>query len=195
MGERIAAPGVTVLDDGTLAGMTGALAIDDEGTPGQRNILIEDGKLCGLMQDRMNAKLMNQTVSGNARRQSYAHTTMPRMTNTFLAAGDKDPAEIIASVQRGLYATAFGGGTVDVTSGQFNFSAIEAFLIEDGRITAPVEGATLIGLGHEALNHIVMIGSDLALAPGVCGKRGQSVPVCVGQPTIRIDEMVVGGTA
>ncbi|MEI9995048.1 MAG: metalloprotease TldD [Rhizomicrobium sp.] len=194
MGTAVAAPGVTVVDDGTLPGRIGSLNSDDEGTPTRRNVLIEDGKLTGLMQDRLNARLMNDTVTGNARRQSYAHLPMPRMTNTFLAAGGHDPAEIVASVGRGIYAVGFGGGQVDITSGQFNFSATEAYLIEDGHVTAPIRGATLIGLGHEALHRISMIGNDLELENGMCGKSGQSVSVGVGQPTVRIDDMVVGGT-
>lgn len=194
MGSMIAAPGVTVIDDGSMAGRLGSLNIDDEGEATRRSVLIENGRLAGLMQDRLNAGLMNQRTTGNARRQSYAHLPMPRMTNTYLAAGQDDPADIIRSVKKGIYAVSFGGGTVDITSGQFNFSATEAYLIEDGRITAPVSGATLIGLGHEALQRVRMVGHDLKLDNGVCGKAGQSVPVCVGQPTVRIDEMVVGGT-
>ncbi|MEJ1969025.1 MAG: metalloprotease TldD [Rhizomicrobium sp.] len=194
MGTAVAAPGVTVIDDGTLPGRIGSLNSDDEGTPTRRNVLIEDGKLTGLMQDRLNARLMNDAVTGNARRQSYAHLPMPRMTNTFLAAGGHDPAEIVESVGRGIYAAGFGGGQVDITSGQFNFSATEAYLIEAGRVTAPIRGATLIGLGHEALHRISMIGNDLRLENGMCGKSGQSVSVGVGQPTVRIEDMVVGGT-
>ncbi|MPT48993.1 MAG: metalloprotease TldD [Sphingobium sp.] len=193
IGEKIAASGVNVVDDGSVPLARGSLSVDDEGHAGRRNMLIEDGKLVGLMQDQMNAGLMNAAVTGNGRRQSYAHMPMPRMTNTFLENGDYDPAEIIASVKQGIYAAEFGGGTVDITSGQFNFSATEAYLIEDGQVTAPLAGATLIGVGHEALQHISMIGNNLKLAAGVCGKNGQSVPVCVGQPTIRIDDMVVGG--
>jgi TldD protein len=194
MGTRIAAPGVTVIDDGTLPGRIGSLNSDDEGTPTGCTVLIEDGKLTGLMQDRLNARLMNDALTGNARRQSYAHLPMPRMTNTFLGAGEHDPADIVASVGRGIYAVGFGGGQVDITSGQFNFTATEAYLIEDGRVTAPIEGATLIGLGHEALHRISMIGNDLRLENGACGKNGQSVSVGVGQPTVRIEDMVVGGT-
>lgn len=195
MGETVAAPGVTVVDDGTLPGRMGSLNVDDEGVPGERTVLIDDGRLTGLMQDRLNARLMNQRSTGNARRQSYAHLPMPRMTNTFLKAGDADPAEIIASVKRGIYADEFGGGTVDITTGQFNFGTTRAWLIEDGRLTAPIRGATLIGVGHEALKQIRMIGNDLSLDEGeaVCGKQGQSLRVSVGQPTVRIDEMVVGG--
>jgi TldD protein len=195
MGSLIAAHGVTVIDDGAMAARLGSLNTDDEGEPTRETVLIENGRLSGLMQDRLNAGLMNQRTTGNARRQSYAHLPMPRMTNTYLAAGQDDPGDIIRSVKRGLYAVSFGGGTVDVTSGQFNFSATEAYLIEDGRITAPVSGATLIGLGHEALKRVVMVGNDLRLDNGQCGKAGQSVAVCVGQPTVRVDDMVVGGTA
>ncbi len=195
MGERIAAPGVTVIDDGSLPGKLGSLGIDDEGVPGERTVLIEDGILTGLMQDRLNAGLMNAKPTGNGRRQSYAHLPMPRMTNTFLAAGPHDPAEILASVRKGIYAPGFGGGQVDIVSGRFNFSTTEAWLIEDGKLTAPLEGATLIGVGHEALKQISMVGNDLALDDGVarCGKQGQSLDVGVGQPTIRIDAMLVGG--
>lgn len=195
MGERIAAPGVTVIDDGSLPGKLGSLGIDDEGVPGERTVLIEDGILTGLMQDRLNAGLMNAKPTGNGRRQSYAHLPMPRMTNTFLAAGQHDPAEILASVRNGIYAPGFGGGQVDIVSGRFNFSTTEAWLIEDGKLTTPLEGATLIGVGHEALKQISMIGNDLALDNGValCGKQGQSLDVGVGQPTIRIDAMLVGG--
>lgn len=195
MNEAIAAEGVTVIDDGTLAEHRGSLNVDDEGVPTRRNVLIENGRLTGLMQDRTSARMLGHAPTGNGRRQNYSHLPMPRMTNTYLAPGDKDPEEIIGSVKHGIYAVEFGGGTVDITSGQFNFSAVEAYLIEDGRITAPVQGAVLIGLGHEALKHVSMVGNDLELANGVCGKEGQSVPVCVGQPTVRIDEMVVGGTA
>lgn len=195
MGERIAAPGVTVVDDATVAGARGSLNVDDEGTIGQRTTLIEDGRLVGLMQDKISARIMNDTMTGNGRRQSYAHLPMTRMTNTFLERGPYEPEEIIASVKNGIYAVDFSGGTVDITSGQFNFSADKAFLIEDGKVTAPIEGATLIGVGNEALKHISMIGNDLALdgGVGICGKNGQMVPVCVGQPTVRIDHMVVGG--
>jgi TldD protein len=192
-GSRIAAPGITVIDDGSLANRLGSLNVDDEGVLTRPTVLIEDGILSGLMQDRLNSGLMKQTPTGNGRRQSYAHLPMPRMTNTYLAAGSHDPAEIVASVKNGIYAAEFGGGSVDITSGQFNFSATEAYLIEDGKITAPIEGATLIGLGHEALGHISMVGTDLQLDDGICGKEGQNVQVCVGQPTVRIDNMVVGG--
>lgn len=195
MGDAIAAPGVTVIDDGSVERHAGSLNIDDEGTPGERNVLIENGKLVGLMQDKTNARLMKWKTTGNARRQSYAHLPMPRMTNTFLQEGSYDPKEIIASVKNGIYATEFGGGTVDITSGQFNFAAVQAFRIENGKLTEPLEGATLIGVGHEALKHISMIGNDLALGEGICGKDNQSVDVGVGQPTVRIDNMVVGGGA
>lgn len=195
MGDRIAAPGVHVVDDATLPGARGSLNIDDEGVIGQRTTLIEDGRLVGLMQDKLSARIMNARVTGNGRRQSYAHLPMTRMTNTFLERGHYDPQEIIASVKNGIYAVEFSGGTVDITSGQFNFSADKAFLIEDGKITAPIEGATLIGVGNQALKHISMIGNDLSLdgGVGVCGKEGQMIPVCVGQPTVRIDQIVVGG--
>lgn len=195
MGERIAAIGVNVVDDATLPGARGSLNVDDEGVVGQRTTLIEDGRLVGLMQDKISARIMNDKMTGNGRRQSYSELPMTRMTNTFLERGPYDPQEIIASVKNGVYAVEFSGGTVDITSGQFNFSAEKAFLIEDGKVTAPIEGATLIGVGNEALKHISMIGNDLALdgGVGVCGKEGQTVPVCVGQPTIRIDQMVVGG--
>ena len=196
VGERIAAPGVTVIDDGTLKDRRGSLNIDDEGNPTQRNVLIEDGILKGYMQDSMNARLMKVPVTGNARRESYAHIPMPRMTNTYMLNGDKSPEEIIAGVKRGLYAANFGGGQVDTTSGKFVFSASEAYMIEDGKITYPVVGATLIGNGIEALKHVTMIGNDMKLdsGVGVCGKEGQSVPVGVGQPTLRIEGLTVGGT-
>lgn len=195
VGGTIAAPGVTVVDDGALPDRLGSLNIDDEGVPGERTVLIEDGRLIGVMQDRTNARLMNQRSTGNARRQSYAHLPMPRMTNTYLEPGDADPADIIASVRRGIYAGEMGGGTVDITTGQFNFTTSRAWLIEDGRLTAPIRNATLIGVGHEALRHIRMVGNDLSLDEGeaMCGKQGQSLRVSVGQPTVRIDEMVVGG--
>ena len=197
IGERVAAPGVTVLDDGTLQGRRGSLNIDDEGNPTQCTTLIEDGILRGYIQDSMNARLMNMPLTGNGRRESFARIPMPRMTNTYMLAGAHDPAEIIKSVKRGLYATNFGGGQVDITSGKFVFSTAEAFLIEDGRITRPVKGATLIGNGPDALTRVTMIGNDLQLdaGVGVCGKEGQSVPVGVGQPTLRIDGLTVGGTA
>jgi TldD protein len=197
IGERIVAPGVTVIDDGTLQDRRGSLNIDDEGNPTQRNVLIEDGILKGYMQDSMNARLMNVPVTGNARRESYAHIPMPRMTNTYMLNGDNAPEEIIASVKRGLYAANFGGGQVDTTSGKFVFSASEAYMIEDGKITYPVVGATLIGNGIESLKQVIMIGNDMKLdsGVGVCGKEGQSVPVGVGQPSLRIEGLTVGGTA
>ena len=198
LGERVAAPGVTVVDDGTLANRRGSLNIDDEGTPTSCTTLIEDGILKGYMQDSLNARLTGTAPTGNARRESYAHNPMPRMTNTYMLAGDKAPEEIIASVERGLYAVNFGGGQVDITSGKFVFSASEAWMIENGKLSYPVKGATLIGSGPEVLNHVSMIGNDLALdtGVGVCGKEGQSVPVGVGQPTLRIDGgLTVGGTA
>jgi len=197
MGERVAAAGVTVVDDGTIAGRRGSLTIDDEGTPGSATTLIEDGVLVGYMQDRMNARLMGAKATGNGRRQSYAHQPMPRMTNTCMLAGEHDPEEIIASVKRGLYAVSFGGGQVDITSGKFVFTCTEAYLIEYGRIGAPVRGATLIGNGPDVLTRVAMIGNDMKLDPGIgtCGKQGQSVPVGVGQPTLRIDRLTVGGTA
>ncbi|GAB2890356.1 metalloprotease TldD [Uliginosibacterium flavum] len=196
IGQRVAAKGVTVVDDGTLAGRRGSLTIDDEGNPTRCTTLIEDGILVGYMQDMHNAGLMGVTPTGNGRRESFAHLPMPRMTNTIMQAGDKDPAEIIASVTHGLYAANFGGGQVDITSGKFVFSAAEAYMIENGKITYPVKGATLIGNGPDVLNRVSMIGNDLALDPGVgtCGKDGQSVPVGVGQPTLRIDGLTVGGT-
>ncbi|MBB6581195.1 metalloprotease TldD [Ralstonia solanacearum] len=197
MGERVAAKGVTVVDDGTLPNRRGSLNLDDEGNPTQCNTLIEDGILTGYMQDTLNARLMKMPVTGNARRESYASLPMPRMTNTYMLGGDKDPQEIIASVKRGLYAVNFGGGQVDITNGKFVFSASEAYLIEDGKITAPVKGATLVGNGPESLKDVTMIGNDMRLdsGVGVCGKEGQSVPVGVGQPTLRIENMTVGGTA
>ncbi len=197
IGERVAASGVTVVDDGTLARRRGSLTVDDEGNPTQSTVLIENGVLRGYMQDSLNARLMGMAVTGNARRESYAHLPMPRMTNTYMLNGDKDPAEIIASVKRGLYAVNFGGGQVDITSGKFVFSAAEAYMIEDGKIGYPVKGATLIGNGPDVLTRVSMIGNDMALDPGVgtCGKEGQSVPVGVGQPTLRIDGLTVGGTA
>ncbi len=197
VGERVAAPGVTVVDDGTIVNRRGSLNMDDEGNPTQRTVLIENGILRGYLQDTLNARLMNVPVTGNARRESFAHLPMPRMTNTMMLNGDKTPEEIIASVKHGLYAANFGGGQVDITSGKFVFSTTEAYLIEDGKITTPVKGATLIGNGPEALMRVSMIGNDLALDPGVgtCGKEGQSVPVGVGQPTVRIDGLTVGGTA
>jgi TldD protein len=197
LGQRVAAPGVTVVDDGTLPGRRGSLTVDDEGNPTQRNVLIEDGVLRGYMQDSLNARLMKMPVTGNARRESFAHLTMPRMTNTYMLAGSRDPAEIIASVKKGVYATNFGGGQVDITNGKFVFSAAEAYRIEDGKVTHPIKGATLIGNGPDALTRVSMIGNDLALDSGIgtCGKEGQSVPVGVGQPTLKIEGLTVGGTA
>ena len=197
IGERVAAPGVTVVDDGTLADRRGSLTIDDEGNPTHRTLLIEDGILTGYMQDTLNARLMGVAPTGNGRRESYAHLPMPRMTNTCMLNGDKDPEEILRSVKNGLYAVNFGGGQVDITSGKFVFSASEAYLIEDGKVTRPVKGATLIGNGPDVLTRVSMIGNDMAFDPGVgtCGKDGQSVPVGVGQPTLCIDELTVGGTA
>jgi TldD protein len=197
IGERVAAKGVTVVDDGTIADRRGSLNMDDEGNPTQCTTLIEDGILKGYIQDTMNARLMNMPITGNARRESFAHLPMPRMTNTYMLAGDKDPAEILASVKNGLYAVNFGGGQVDITNGKFVFSASEAYMIEDGKVTYPVKGATLIGNGPDVLNRVSMIGNDMRLdsGVGVCGKEGQSVPVGVGQPTLRIDGVTVGGTA
>ena len=197
VGERVAAQGVTVVDDGTLARRRGSLQMDDEGNPAQCTTLIENGILRGYLQDSLNARLMGVATTGNARRESYAHLPMPRMTNTYMLNGDKDPQEIIASVKHGLYAVNFGGGQVDITSGKFVFSTAEAYMIEDGKITHPVKGATLIGNGPDVLTRISMIGNDMALDPGVgtCGKEGQSVPVGVGQPTVKIDGLTVGGTA
>ena len=197
MGERVAAKGVTIVDDGTLDSRRGSLTIDDEGTPTSRTVLIEDGILKGYMQDRMNARLMGVDPTGNGRRESYACKPIPRMTNTYMLAGDKDPAEILASVKNGLYAVNFGGGQVDITSGKFVFSCTEAYMIEDGKVTAPVKGATLIGNGPEAMKKVSMIGNDLELDTGIgtCGKDGQGVPVGIGQPTLRMEELTVGGTA
>ena len=197
VGQRVAAPGVTVVDDGTLADRRGSLNVDDEGFISQRNTLIKDGILVGYMQDKLNARLMNVSPTGDGRRQSYAHLPMPRMTNTFMESGGATQAEMIESVERGLFAVNFGGGQVDITSGQFVFAASEAYLIENGRITAPVKGATLIGHGPQVMSAISMIGDDLALDSGigVCGKDGQSVPVGVGQPSLKIDRLTVGGTA
>ena len=196
IGEQVAAKGVTVVDDGTLPNRRGSLNIDDEGTPTQCTTLIEDGVLVGYMQDRMNARLMGMQPTGNGRRESYAHVPMPRMTNTYMLAGERDPEEIIRSVDRGLYAVNFGGGQVDITSGKFVFSASEAYLIEGGKVTAPVKGATLIGNGPEVMTKVSMVGNDLQLDSGigVCGKEGQGVPVGVGQPTLKIDALTVGGT-
>ena len=196
VGERVAAPGVTVVDDGTIENRRGSLTVDDEGTPTQRTVLIEDGVLTGYMQDRMNARLMGKQATGNGRRESYAHLPMPRMTNTIMEDGNYDPEEIIKSVKKGLYAVNFGGGQVDITSGKFVFTCTEAYQIENGKIGAAVKGATLIGNGPDALTKVSLIGNDMALDPGVgtCGKDGQSVPVGVGQPTILLDELTVGGT-
>ncbi|VAX11202.1 TldD protein, part of TldE/TldD proteolytic complex [hydrothermal vent metagenome] len=196
IGEKVASSGCTVVDNGTLPGRRGSLNIDDEGTPTMNTVLIEDGILKGYMQDKMNAHLMGETSTGNGRRESYAHLPMPRMTNTYMLAGKYDPQEIIASVDRGLYAANFGGGQVDITSGKFVFSASEAYLIEKGKVTRPVKGATLIGDGPQVLTKVSMVGNDLKLdeGVGVCGKEGQSIPVGVGQPTLRVDELTVGGT-
>ena len=197
IGKRVAAKGVTVLDDGTIADRRGSLNVDDEGNTSQRNVLIEDGILKGYIQDNLNARLMGVKPTGNGRRESYAHIPMPRMTNTYMLGGDKDPKEIVASLKKGLYATNFGGGQVDITSGKFVFSASEAYWVENGKILYPVKGATIVGNGPDALTRVTMIGSDMALDSGVgtCGKEGQSVPVGVGQPTLRIDGLTVGGTA
>ncbi|MGE0212716.1 MAG: metalloprotease TldD [Parvibaculaceae bacterium] len=196
VGQRIASKGVTIVDDGTIDRRRGSLSIDDEGTPTNSTTLIEDGILVGLMQDRLNARLMSVKPTGNGRRQSYAHQPMPRMTNTYMLAGDRDPAEILASVKNGLYAVSFGGGQVDITSGKFVFSCTEAYRIENGRIGAPVKGATIIGNGADALTRISMVGNDMKLDSGMgtCGKQGQGVPVGVGQPTLRLDRITVGGT-
>ena len=197
IGERVASPGVTVVDDGTIPHRRGSLTVDDEGNPTSRTVLIEDGVLRGYMQDSLNARLMKVPVTGNGRRESFAHMTMPRMTNTVMLAGQHDPAAILASVQQGLYAVNFGGGQVDITSGKFVFSAAEAYLIENGKVTKAVKGATLIGNGPDVLTRVSMIGNDLKMDSGVgtCGKEGQSVPVGVGQPTLKIDGLTVGGTA
>ena len=196
MGERVAAPGITVVDDGTIDNRRGSITIDDEGTPTQRTVLIEDGILTGYLQDRLNSRLMGVPSTGNGRRQSYAHTPIPRMTNTIMENGDHEPEEIIKSVKKGLYAVNFGGGQVDITSGKFVFTCTEAYQIEDGKIGPSVKGATLIGSGPDALKTVSMIGNDLALDPGVgtCGKDGQGVPVGVGQPTMLLDRLTVGGT-
>ena len=197
IGQRVAAKGVTVLDDGTIADRRGSLNVDDEGNASQRNVLIEDGILKGYIQDSMNARLMGVAPTGNGRRESYAHIPMPRMTNTYMLGGDKDPEEIVKSIKKGLYATNFGGGQVDITSGKFVFSASEAYWVENGKILYPVKGATIVGSGPECLKRVSMIGNDMKLDTGVgtCGKEGQSVPVGVGQPTLRIDGLTVGGTA
>jgi len=196
MGQQVAAKGVTVVDDGTIDRRRGSLTIDDEGTPSGYNVLIEDGKLVGYMQDRQNARLMGVKPTGNGRRQSYAHVPMPRMTNTYMLGGDMAPDEIIASVDRGIYAVSFGGGQVDITSGKFVFGCTEAYMIENGKVTYPVKGAMLIGNGPDAMHRVSMIGNDMALDKGIgmCGKAGQGVPVGVGQPTLRMDRMTVGGT-
>jgi TldD protein len=197
LGQRVAAPGVTVVDDGTIGGRRGSLTIDDEGTPSSRTVLIEDGILKGYMQDRQNARLMGMKPTGNGRREDYACAVLPRMTNTYMLAGDKSPEEILASVGKGIYAVNFGGGQVDITNGKFVFSCTEAYRIENGKLGAPIKGATLIGNGPDCLTRVAMIGNDLKLDPGIgtCGKNGQSVPVGVGQPTLRLDGLTVGGTA
>jgi TldD protein len=196
LGQKVAAPGVTVVDDGTLSGRRGSLNVDDEGNPTQCTTLIENGRLKGFMQDAMNSRLMKMPLTGNGRRESYAALPLPRMTNTYMLGGDKDPGEILASVKKGLYAVNFGGGQVDITSGKFVFAATEAYWVENGKIQYPVKGATIIGNGPESLKQVSMIGNDLRLddGVGVCGKEGQSVPVGVGQPTLRIENMVVGGS-
>jgi TldD protein len=196
MGKQVASKGVTVVDDGTIAERRGSLTVDDEGTPTNRTVLIDDGKLVGYMQDRQNARLMGMAPTGNGRRESYAHQPMPRMTNTYMTAGDMEPAEIIASVKKGIYAVAFGGGQVDITSGKFVFGCTEAYMIENGKVTQPVKGAMLIGNGPDAMHRVTMIGNDMKLDPGIgtCGKAGQGVPVGVGQPHLRMNQMTVGGT-
>lgn len=196
MGEKVASPGVTVVDDGTLPNRRGSLTVDDEGTPSSETVLIEDGRLVGYMQDRQNARLMGMIPTGNGRRQSYAHIPMPRMTNTYMRSGDRDPEEIRRSMKDGIFAKSFGGGQVDITSGKFVFSCTEAYRIRDGEIAEPIKGAMLIGNGPDALTRIAAVGNDMALDPGIgtCGKQGQGVPVGVGQPTIRIDALTVGGT-
>ncbi|MDT0496963.1 metalloprotease TldD [Algiphilus sp. W345] len=196
IGQKVASELCTVVDEGSIPGRRGSLSVDDEGTPTQRNVLIEKGILRGYIQDKTNARLMGMAATGNGRRESYAHLPMPRMTNTYLTAGESDPADIIASVEKGIYAVGFNGGQVDITSGNFVFAASEAYLIENGKVTRPVKGVTLIGNGPDALGRVSMVGNDLALDPGigVCGKDGQSVPVGVGQPTLKIDAMTVGGT-
>jgi len=196
LGQMVAAPGVTVVDDGTIDSRRGSITIDDEGTPSAYNVLIENGKLVGYMQDRQNARLMGMTPTGNGRRQGYAHVPMPRMTNTYMLGGDKTPEEIIASVKKGVYAVSFGGGQVDITSGKFVFGCTEAYLIENGKIGAPIKGAMLIGIGPDAMKRVSMIGNDMKLDTGIgnCGKAGQWVPVGVGQPHLRMDQVTVGGT-
>jgi TldD protein len=195
MGEMIAAHGVTVVDDGTIPDRRGSLTVDDEGTPTNRTVLIEDGRLVGLMQDRQNARLMGVRPTGNGRRQSYAHIPMPRMTNTVMLAGEADPAGIVAEVRDGIYATGFGGGQVDIANGKFVFSCTEAYRVKNGRILHPVKGATLIGDGPSALRKILAVGNDMRMDPGIgtCGKNGQGVPVGVGQPTLLIEGLTVGG--
>ncbi len=195
LGQRVASPGVTVVDDGTIDGRRGSLTVDDEGTPTSRTVLIEDGILKGYMQDRQNARLMGVAPTGNGRRQSYANQVMPRMTNTYMLGGDKEPGEILASVKKGVYATNFGGGQVDITSGKFVFTCTEAYLIEDGKVGPAIKGATLIGNGPDALTRVKMVGNDMKLDTGIgtCGKNGQSVPVGVGQPTLRLDGLTIGG--
>ncbi len=197
MGEMVAAKGVTVVDDGTISQRRGSLSIDDEGTQTNCTTLIEDGRLVGYMQDRQNARLMGVKPTGNGRRESYAHVPMPRMTNTYMLAGDKTPDEIISSVKNGIYAVSFGGGQVDITSGKFVFGCTEAYMIENGRVTHPIKGAMLIGNGPDAMHRVSMVGNDLALDTGIgtCGKAGQGVPVGVGQPHLRMDQMTVGGTS
>ena len=196
MGERVASPGVTVVDDGTIKDRRGSLTIDDEGTPSEKTVLIEDGILKGYMQDRTNARLMGVAPTGNGRRESYAHQPLPRMTNTVMLGGDKEPEEILKSVKKGIYAVSFGGGQVDITSGKFVFSCTEAYEIEDGKVGRALKGATLIGDGKDVLNHVTMVGNNMELDPGIgtCGKDGQGVPVGVGQPTLKIDQLTVGGT-
>lgn len=196
MGEQVAAKGVTVIDDGTIAERRGSLTVDDEGTPTEQTVLIEDGRLVGYMQDRQNARLMNMKATGNGRRESYAHAPMPRMTNTYMTGGDKTPEEIIASVDKGIYAASFGGGQVDITSGKFVFGCTEAYMIENGKVGAPVKGAMLIGNGPDAMHRVTMVGNDMKLDTGIgmCGKAGQGVPVGVGQPHLRMNQMTVGGT-
>jgi len=196
MGQQVAAKGVTVVDDGTIMERRGSLTVDDEGTPSGYNVLIEDGKLVGYMQDRQNARLMGMKPTGNGRREGYAHQPMPRMTNTYMTAGDKTPEEIIASVKKGIYAVSFGGGQVDITSGKFVFGCTEAYMIEDGKVTQPIKGAMLIGNGPDAMHRVTMVGNDMKLDTGIgmCGKAGQGVPVGVGQPHLRMNQMTVGGT-
>jgi TldD protein len=196
LGQMVAAPGVTVVDDGTIENRRGSITVDDEGTPSAHNVLIENGKLVGYMQDRQNARLMGMKATGNGRRQGYAHVPMPRMTNTYMLGGDKTPEEIIASVKKGIYAVSFGGGQVDITSGKFVFGCTEAYMIENGKVGAPIKGAMLIGNGPDAMKRVSMIGNDMKLDTGIgnCGKAGQWVPVGVGQPHLRMDQVTVGGT-